>query len=270
MTSTEPVLARHLAEARAAWPTLVYDEEAYAAWLATHDADVLARLATLTPGDVVLAWAAATGDREALALLEAHYLTTIAPALRRFGGDHAFVDEVTQRVRVKLLVPHGDALAPIAEYALGGSLAGLFRVAAIREAMNQRRGDRRDAPVEALEVIAGVHDPELAQLKARYAHEFERAFAAAVAELSGKDRYLLRLNMSAKASIDDLARIFGTHRATAARWLNAARDRLGERTREHLRARLGLADAELTSLLRLIRTEATRLLESIPPRPDEP
>lgn len=260
----------HLAEARAAWPSLAYDEAAYAAWLRSHDEETLARLPTLQPRDVVLAWAAASGLREAHQLLETHYLGTIAGALKRFSADQAFVDEVTQRVRVKLLVAReGEALAPLAEYALGGSLSGLIRVSAIREAMNQRRGTRRDAPPERLDAVAGIHDPELAQLKARYAQAFERAFTAAVAELTGKERYILRLNMSAKASIDDIARLFDTHRATAARWLNAARDRLAERTREQLRTSLGLGEDELTSLLRLIRTEATRLLDSIAPEPDE-
>lgn len=58
--------------------------------------------------------------------------------------------------------------------------------------------------------------------------------------------------------------MYQTHRATAARWLNAARDRLATEIRRHLQAMLGLDEAEL-SLLRLIRTEAPRLLESIPP-----
>jgi hypothetical protein len=60
-----------------------------------------------------------------------------------------------------------------------------------------------------------------------------------------------------------------THRATAARWLNAARDQLAAKTRHHLQAALVIGDDELQSLLRLIRTEAPRLLESIPPDRDD-
>ena len=106
-------------------------------------------------------------------------------------------------------------------------------------------------------------------LKERYAHEFQRAFTAAVAELAPRERHLLRLNLSAGASIDDIARMHQTHRATAARWLNAARDQLAEGTRRHLQGTLGLDEAELVSLLRLIRTEAPRMLESIPPDRDD-
>lgn len=268
MTSAPTALVEHLEAARAAWPTLAWDRAAYAAWLASQGVTA-ERIASLQARDMILAWAAGHGDPEAHRLLEQHYFNEIPHALRRFGGDSAFVDEVTQHVRAKLLIAREPGPAPIATYALGGSLAGLIRVAAIREALNQRRGDRPTAPVEALERLAGETDPQLAALKTRYAREFERAFTAAVADLPGKDRHLLRLSLSVKASIDDIARIYKTHRATAARWLNSARERLAEYTRKHLQANLGLSEHELTSLLRLIRTEATRLLDSIAPGPDE-
>lgn len=71
------------------------------------------------------------------------------------------------------------------------------------------------------------------------------------------------------ATIDDIARMFQTHRSTAARWLVDAREALAAGTRQHLSAKLGLGEPQLQSLLRLVRTEATRMLESIPPSPDE-
>jgi RNA polymerase sigma-70 factor (ECF subfamily) len=122
----------------------------------------------------------------------------------------------------------------------------------------------KPAAGEELEDLVGETDPELRALKARYGREFQAAFAAAVGELSPRDRHLLRLNLSARASIDEIARMHHTHRATAARWLNAARDRLATAIRGHLQATLGASEGELESLLRMIRTEAPRLLESIP------
>lgn len=266
-----PTLIAHLAAARAAWPTLAWTDDAYLAWLRASGGDELeAKLARLDAREVVLCWAAGHGDPEAHRLFDAHFIVLVAPALRRFAESSAFVDEVAQRVRVKLLLPKaGEAAAPIAASALGGSLAGLVRVAAVRAALNLRRGEKPAAPVEDLEAIAGERDPELRALKVKYAGEFERAFVAAVAELPVRDRQLLRLSLSVKASIDEIARIFQTHRATAARWLNAARDALAANTRRHLAERLGLGDTELTSLLRLVRTEASRMLDTIPPGADE-
>lgn len=262
-------LAAHVRAARAAWPTLAWDERDYVAWLTASAAPGEVRLEAMDAGEVVLCWAAGNGDPEALRLFDEHYISQVAPALRRFGDSAAFVDEIAQRVRIKLLVARVGGVAPIATYAFGGSLAGLVRVAAVREALSVRRGDKPAAPVEALDELAGEQDPELRALKTRYAAEFERAFVAAVSELSSRDRHLLRLSLSVRASIDDIARIYQTHRATAARWLNAARDALAANTRRHLQVTLGLGDAELTSLLRLVRTEATRMLATIPPGPDE-
>lgn len=105
-------------------------------------------------------------------------------------------------------------------------------------------------------------NPELRAIKERYASEFQRAFAAAFSELTANDRHLLRMSVSAK-----LARMYGTHRSTAARWLGTARARLARRTREHLRRMLSLESHELDSLLQLIRSAVARWLETIPPEP---
>lgn len=262
----------HVRVAREAWPTLTWDLATYRAWLVDAcggERELAARLPLLDPAESILCWTAAGDDAEAHRLFDVHYMHQVGPALRRFGGDAAFVDEVTQRVRVKLLVARSGGLAPIARYALGTGLAGLVRTAAVREALSLRRGDKRSEPEAALDVLVGEADPELRALKVRYAREFQRAFTAAVTELSAKDRHLLRLSLSANASIDDIARMHQTHRATAARWLNAARDELAAKTRQHLQDALVIGDDELQSLLRLIRTEAPRLLESIPPDRDD-
>ena len=266
---TDPVIAAHLAAARAAWPTLTWDDDAYLVWLAEATPEQRDRLADAPAGEVVLCWAASRGDPEAHRLFEQHFLIAVAPTLRRFAGGPELVDEVTQRVRIKLLVAAGGRPSAIAGYAFGGSLAGLVRVAAVREAISLQRGQRPEAPQDALERTAGELDPELRALKQRHALDFQRAFTAAVADLPARDRQLLRLHLSVGASIDDLARIHGTHRATAARWLNAARDALATGTRRHLKRMLDLGETELTSLLRLVRTEAGRLLASIPPDEDD-
>lgn len=264
--------SQHLGAARTAWPSLTWSPASYRAWfveLCGGEHELEARLPTIDAAESLLCWSAGRGDAEALRLFDAHYMHQVAPALRRFGADDGFVDEVAQRVRVKLLVAAPGQLAPIARYALGGGLGGLVRVAAIREALTLRRTARPAEPDDALDQLVGEADPELRALKDRYAREFQLAFTAAVADLEPRERHLLRLSLSAGASIDDIARIHQTHRATAARWLTAAREQLAEGTRRHLQAALHIEDDEVQSLLRLIRTEAPRLLDSIPPERDE-
>ncbi|MGE0549203.1 MAG: hypothetical protein AB7O24_30075 [Kofleriaceae bacterium] len=265
----------HLAVARAAWPTLTFDVDAYRAWLTDAcggGTELPSRLPGIDAAESLLCWMTGRGDPEAQRLFDLHYMHQVGPALRRFTPDPSFIDEVAQRVRVKLLVAASGQLAPIARYALGGGLGGLVRTAAIREALTLRRSDKPSEPDDVLEEVVGEADPALQAIKHRYAREFRNAFEAAVAELTPKDRHLLRMNLSAKASIDDIARMHRTHRATAARWLNAARDQLAQRIRQHLQASLRIEEHELQSLLRLIRSEAPRLLDSIPvdPSEDEP
>ncbi|MGE0869033.1 MAG: hypothetical protein AB7P03_10730 [Kofleriaceae bacterium] len=264
--------SEHLAVARAAWPTITFEADAYRAWLTDAcggAGELPSRLPGLDAAESLLCWCTGRGDAEAQRLFDLHYMHQVGPALRRFNPDSSFIDEVAQRVRVKLLVAAPGQLAPIARYALGGGLGGLVRTAAIREALTLRRSDKPTEPDEILEELVGEADPELQAVKQRYAREFRRAFEAAVADLSAKDRHLLRMNLSARASIDDIARMHRTHRATAARWLNAARDQLAQRLRHHLQATLKVEEHELQSLLRLIRSEAPRLLDSIPVDPGE-
>jgi RNA polymerase sigma-70 factor (ECF subfamily) len=65
-------------------------------------------------------------------------------------------------------------------------------------------------------------------------------------------------------TVDELAPSFGVHRATVARWLAAARERLLTETRAGLRERLGVGDATVDSILRELRgrvdVTVTRLL----------
>lgn len=263
------ILRAHLAEARAAWPTLAWTDDELAAWLVEQGGEELeAKLASADPRDTVLCFAASRGDPEAHRLFDRHVIPHVAQALRRMTPDAATIDEVAQRVRVKLFVPKpGERYAPIAKFALGGRLVGLVRVAAVREAVSLRRGDKPAAGPAVLERLVGVQDPELRILKHKYAAEFEQAFAEAVTALAPRDRQLLRLHLSANASIDDIARMFKTHRSTAARWLTSAREALARETRQRLISQLGLSERELDELLALIRTQAARLLASIPPDP---
>ena len=272
MATADDVLGAHLALAGAAWPDLRRDHAAYEAWLraaCAGDAAVLERLPSLVPEEVVVGWACATGDPAAQALLDRRYLRQIPDAIRRVRVAAPHVDDVVQHVRIKLLTSRPEnpgGAAAIGQFVLGGSLSGLIRVIAVRYALTLDRQRRSRAEVDdgGAEAVGEV-DPVLRDLKRRYAAEFELALREALAGLSARQRQLLRLHLSAQASIDDLARIYRTHRATAARWLEAARMAVADGVHERLAARLELDPDALQSLLRLIRTEAARQLASIPP-----
>jgi len=56
-------------------------------------------------------------------------------------------------------------------------------------------------------------------------------------------------------SIDRLAALHGVHRATAARWIDAARGTVLAGTQRELIQRLGLNTSELASVIRLIQSQ---------------
>jgi len=69
----------------------------------------------------------------------------------------------------------------------------------------------------------------------------DRAFAAATLA----ERNVLRLSLIERLGPDELAAIFGVHRATAARQLAQAKQALRERVERELGAKLGVASAQM-------------------------
>jgi RNA polymerase sigma-70 factor (ECF subfamily) len=91
-------------------------------------------------------------------------------------------------------------------------------------------------------------------MKARYQAAFRAAFEDAVRRLEPRDRNLLRLHHLDAVTLDQLAAMYGVHRATAVRWLSDVRRRLLADTRRSLRAALGVAEDELDSVMALIES----------------
>ena len=210
----------------------------------------------MATSDLYLACACADGDATAIAAFEAHVLDVVAPSLRRMQVDPDVVSEVAQRIRRNLLVADGE-VPTIAQFAGRGDLRGWVRVIAVREALALARETRSHQQLsdDALaRIVSADADPETAYLKTAYRDEFGRAFEQAVSELDDRDRLLLRQQFVDGLTIDDIAGAYGVHRATAARWLEGARERLASRTRTLIRVRLGVRSAEVDSILRLIRS----------------
>jgi len=165
--------------------------------------------------------------------------------------------ELVQVVRTRLLVAPSHEVPRIATFSGRGSLKAWLRVVATREAARLLKTARRElaGDDEALaDAVAPDAGPALAFMKATYREEFKRAFHAAVAALTDRERLLLRQAELDGLSIDELARFYGVHRATAARWVQAARTAVLQGTRGQLAASLGIPSAEVASIMRLLRS----------------
>jgi len=174
---------------------------------------------------------------------------------RMTGVDAGTVGDVKQQLRVALLV--GDGAAPrILDFAGRGELRRWVRVLAVREALVFARRARRESPAEEklLERALLSGDPETEYFKTLYRTEFARAIAEALSSLSAHDQMLLRQSFVDGLSLDELGRLHGVHRATAARWLVRAQRKLSKEIHALLMRRLRLKPSELRSIFHYIRS----------------
>jgi len=245
------------ASARAAWPGVDVSLDRFTEF-------VLEKLAgdvspsSLATSDLYLACACCDGDPHALATFDRELAPEIVRAVLASGVTPAERTELVQVVRTRLLVAPAHETPRIATFSGRGSLKAWLRVVATREAARLLASARREQPVgddEALaDAVAPDAGPALAFMKATYREEFKRAFHAAVAALTDRERLLLRQAELDGLSIDELAEFYGVHRATAARWVQAARASVLEGTRGQLAASLGIPSEEVASIMRLIRS----------------
>lgn len=256
---------RAVAEAiDAEWADPVITWEAFVDELATrwadHDPDgVLAELDRLHGPQLYLALACRRGVTEAIRRFERLAIEPLGPAIARVDADPAFVDEVKQRVRTKLLVSLEDG--KLSHYAGQGPLATWVRVVAVREAISLRRGPARTVSDDALAQMH--HDatgPELGIVKAEYREQFARAFRSALSDLKPDERNLLRLHYLHGLGVDALAPLLKVHRSNAARRIAKVRRTLLSQTRRQLQIELAIGRAEFDQLMETI---ASRLDLSI-------
>jgi RNA polymerase sigma-70 factor (ECF subfamily) len=257
-------LASLCAAGRAAWPELELGEDEFVHHLAAvtpPEADLPAP--DLHAGDLWLACACAAGEPRALELLSRRFLSSLPAAVARIDASAAFGDEVGQIVRERLLVAKGGEAGRIAEYRGQGPLEGWLRVTAVRVALRLKRqqkpaqlaGQEEAEPAQAAAALEPALGPELDYIKRRYRPDFEAAFRESMGALSGKPRTILRLHHVEGLSIDRIGAHYGVHRATAARWIIAAREELLQETRRRLMERLQLGETELDSLMRLVASQ---------------
>ncbi len=203
--------------------------------------------------DLVLAQAMAAGDELALAIFEAEFVPQLEGALRRAGIDANVVDDALQVVRFRLLIPTDNRPARIASYRGRSSLRRWFCVVAVREA-RALAARARARPTTDLELAEGVsvrvRDLEAEFYAREHRQAFSRALATAFAELSPKQRLLLRLDVLDGLSDGEIAKIYQVHRTTALRWIQRAMWQLIAVTKTQLAVELAVEGRELDSLLR--------------------
>jgi RNA polymerase sigma-70 factor, ECF subfamily len=256
----EARLRKLVEEARGAVPELSFGDDELIAWIKERvpdDADAFAHLEKLRPADLLIAMKCAKGERAAIEIFEQRCFEEVAFAHARVKPT-VTVDEAKQMMRDRLFVAHDDTPPRIASYGGTGDLRGWFRVAVVRHLLNLAMRSPKETTLEEkmLEAVpAGADDPELEHARRLYAPMLEAALVQGIKKLERRERALLRLAVCDGLGIDAIGELYGVHRATAARWIAAAREKLETTVKETLRQQLGAGDESIASVLRLARSQ---------------
>lgn len=163
-------------------------------------------------------------------------------ALRRTGATDALITELLSELPADLVGPRAQGEPRILGYSGKGPLGAWLRVVAVRSLVERRRRERTSTSLEdeVSESVIGANDPELELLKHTYKTELERALRTAFGALEPNARLLLVQHHKDGLSVDQLAALYGVHRATAARRVAAARDAFSREVRTVLSRNLAV------------------------------
>ncbi|MBS1118404.1 MAG: putative DNA-binding regulatory protein [Deltaproteobacteria bacterium] len=254
LAASDPMLAQLLVAARVTWPGVELADDSFLPYLAARlpgDVAIGDSLRTLCVRDLWLACAVSQGDAAALRAFE-DCLRDLEPALAHLDGGSALALDVRHAVRERVLPASAGGQAKIADYRGRGDLRGWLRVVAVREALQLLRARRRETPIVDGDHTLAARLDERAPVETMTEAErlaYRDAFASALATLSPRERNLLRQQYLYGASVDELAALYGVHRATAARWVARIRELVLRRTRRQLGEVLRLSGDELDSVM---------------------
>jgi RNA polymerase sigma-70 factor (ECF subfamily) len=226
----------------------------------------MAALEAARGGDVYLAIACCDGDAGALVRLDEVIARELRHAAMRLRASPDQTAEIHAELRRRLLIEDDGRRAALREYAGRGDLRGYLRVTATRALIRAINRGRREVAIDDTEFfdrMLPIDDPELSFLRAQYREPVDAALRAALAGLAVRSRALLRYQLIDGWSIDQVGKLYGVHRATAARWIAEAREALGQAIRAELATRLQIATDEVDSIVRLVQSRVDMSLERL-------
>lgn len=235
-------------ELRAAWRALAEQGVALAEDVLVGELQQRAATDPARVADLALAIACQHHDAAAIAVFERTHLATLKQALQRLKITPAIADDVLGWIRFELFVRPPPPL--IATYGGRGDLRSWVRAIGVHEALKRMRRARREVSPELAPELP-VPEPELVAMRGAYGPAFTRALSAGFAALTTAERNLLRQYFLDGLTIDVLAELYQIHRATAARRVAAARERLVASVRTTLTRELALSETSVDELITL-------------------
>jgi RNA polymerase sigma-70 factor (ECF subfamily) len=246
--------ARAWALGKGSWPSLDLPLAGFAAF-AGRDR----RLADLSPemiSDLFLAAACAHNVSGALQTFRNRLFPVVAQAAKSYDASGPFAEEVYQHVSELMFVGGPDGQPKILNYQGEGPLASFIGTAARRVALRMATSSARFTGEEALvHQLSQMHTQETSILKQQHRDLFNRALVMAVRQLSGRERLVLRLNLSERVSTTKIAAMYRVSQPTVSRWIQRAARTIFAKVKDLVCDELDIDTRELESLLLLVRSQ---------------
>lgn len=260
----------------AAWPELGLDAAQFCQELAARvetvpDASRYTEQVVRNAADLFLAAACARGSVSAIQIFEQEYIDKTAHIVRRYRLSETQLTELTQRLRVHVLLRAGTNPPRINQYTGRGRLFDWFRVLALRTATDLCREQARYDAVTAnasIEVVLQQQmtsrgEPEEQLLRTRFKSEYEAAVRAALQRLDPDSRNILKLHFAKGLNGAQIGALLGVNRSTVMRRLEKVQEDLRAAVYEHLITVLHLSPSELQSLTHQLRSQLSISLSDL-------
>jgi len=255
------ILGRFVQEGQSGWPQLAVLPEQFICFLARHlspeAAEPKAR-SELRVGDLYLACAFGQGDPAAQAVLATQHMPRVRAVLLRSGIPDAMITDLQQDLYTRLVEQHNPD-NPKRGYCGRGDLLSWLCTCAVRDARLRQKRATREVALEraadhAPQQPGQGNSPEVNVLTGQFKAVFQQAFREAVAALDSRERNLLRYHFLSQLNIDQIGDIYQVHRATAARWVKNAQERLSALTRRHFLLRMQVNADSLPEIMEQIQS----------------
>lgn len=213
-------------------------------------------------GDVYLALACSNGESQALQQFDSDIAAQTGKLVSRFRLSADQLSDLTQRLRMHILLTPSGRSPRIASYSGRGRLLDWYRVLALREAalLSQRDATATRHNLEGVleRVLRQRGEPagqERTHLWARYAEPARHALRQSLMALSSAERNLLRWHFVDGLNGTQLGALLGRNRSSIHRRIVALLDRLHGDVIQRLSQTLNLPTDEIDSLLRTLRSQ---------------
>ncbi len=257
----------HLQAGREAWPEITVEPGRFAEEIARRHALAQgAEVAALKGADLYIAIAACDGNERAIGAIRTTLASEVKFASAKTTASADQLAEVTAMLARTLFVDEPDRPAALRNYSGRGDLKSYLRVIATRELVRVVNRGRREVGIDdetLIDRLVPASDPELSILRAKYREVVDDAMRAALKTLEERERALLCYAFIEGMTVEEVGRIYNVHKATAARWIAAAREQLGVKIRDALAERLKISVDEVDSIVRLVQSRIDVSLDRV-------